>query len=142
MKKYEVAGWAVEFPDRWLTERDGVDGHWLFYPPDSPLTVHVTPFRFEKEGVPAPAEVAEAVFRESLRRSGAGSGEPEGWTWPLPAGFAGECFAGAAEEDGKRICRLCLGFYGPGELLSVNIYGETREECRQAMDYFRTLTRV
>ncbi len=141
MQEYTVNGWVMEFPDRWLTERDQVDGHWLFYPPDSELTVHVTPFRLERDGIPAPAEAAREVFRESLRRSGWDS-KPEAWAWPLPAGFGGELFAGTAQEGGKEICRLCLGFYGLGELLSVNIYGDTREECQMAMDCFQTLKRA
>ena len=134
MKRHTVDNWTVEFPDRWLTEQDQADGHWMFYPPDSPLTVHVTPFRLEKDGIPAPPEVARAVYLQSLKETG---GSP--WLWPLPAGFTGESFEDEAEEGGKTICRLCLGVYGPGELLSVNIYGDTREECRQAMDCFRTL---
>ncbi len=137
MKQYTVDGWAMEFPDVWLTERDEVDGHWLFYPPDSELTVHVTPFHLAREGVPAPAEVARAVYRQSLKET---AGSP--WPWPLPAGLTGERFESTIEEGGKPVCRLCLGFYGLGELLSVNIYGETREECRQAMDRFRTLARA
>ncbi len=136
MKKYTVDGWAVDFPGRWLTERDEVDGHWLFYPPDSTLTVHVTPFRLAREGIPVPAETARAVYRRSLGETG---GSP--WPWPLPTGLAGETFDSAVEEGGKTICRICMGFYGPGELLSVNIYGDTREECRQAMDHFKTLSR-
>lgn len=141
MKEYIMNGWVMEFPDRWRTERDEVDGHWMLYPPDSDLTVHVTPFRLEKDGIPAQAEVAGEVFRESLRRSAMG-GKYEAWAWPLPTGFMGEIFAGTVQEGGKEICRLCLGFYGLGELLSVNIYGESREEYRTAMDCFKTLKRA
>ncbi len=139
MKKYTIDRWEMEFPDQWLTERDEVDGHWLFYPPDSELTVHVTPFRFEREGIPAPAEVAREVYRESLKGAGVRSSP---WPWPLPKGFTGESFAGTVEEAGKTYYRVCLGVYGLGELLSVNVYGDTQEECRQGMDYFRALGRA
>jgi len=137
MKRHIVDGWTVEFPDNWLPQRDEVDGHWLFYPPDSQLTVHVTPFHLAREGIPAPVEVAREVYRRSLKETG---GEPI--PWPLPEGYTGESFSGTIQESGKEICRLCLGVYGLGELLSVNIYGETWEECRRAMDCFRTLTKV
>ncbi len=141
MKKYTVGGWVLSFPDQWCIERDQVDGHWLFYPPDSPLTVHVTPFQFAKDGVPPPAEVVRELFRVSLGRNGVGTAAPKPWPWPLPQGFSGEVFSSTAQEGGRELCRLSLGFYGPGELLSVNIYGETEAESRQAMDHFKTLER-
>lgn len=143
MKAYEINGWRLEFPGHWRTERDPEDGHWLFYPPDSPLTVHVSPFHLEKAGVLAPAEAAGQVFRASLAaQGGQGAAVYSSWTGPLPAGFFARVFEDTVSEGGQSICRLCLGVYGPGELLSVNIYGQTGEECREALDCFKTLDRV
>jgi len=142
VKRYPVGNWALTFPDSWCTERDLVDGHWLFYPPDSSLTVHVTPFQFAKDGLPPPAEAVRAVFHASLGQNDPGMGQPAAWPWPLPQGFSGEVFTSTVREGDQDLCRLSLGFYGPGELLSVNIYGETEEESRRAMDHFKTLERI
>ena len=45
-------GWYFSVPDNWTAERDSQDGHYLFYPSDSDLTLHFTPWRVEKEGSP------------------------------------------------------------------------------------------
>lgn len=140
MRRYEVNGWRLEFPDHWLTERDQEDGHLLFYPPDSSLTVHVTSFHLEKEGVLAPAAVVRQIYRASLAQQGGQDSAPIPWTGPLPRDFTAETFED--REDAGAVCRICLGVYGPGELLSVNVYGETLAQCRQALDYFKALGRA
>ncbi len=142
MKQYTVNGWVMEFPDHWLTERDEADGHWLFYPPDSPLTVHVTPFHFEKDGALPPAEAVGEVYRAALARMSRGEAGPLDWAGPAIGGFSMEGFEGPAEENGQSLWKVGFGVYGPGELLSVNIYGETQEECREALDCFKTLKRT
>ena len=53
MRLYQMDhGWYFSVPDNWTAERDSQDGHYLFYPPDSDLTLHFTPWQVEREGEP------------------------------------------------------------------------------------------
>jgi len=135
---YEMAhGWYISVPDDWAAEQDSVDGHYLFYPQDSDLTLHFTPFHVERQGQPAPAELMIGAFLRGI---------PEDAV-PLDklachlGNFYVKGFAFARMEEGQRVYRRLVGYYAPGELMSVGIFGTSEQECDKALELLRGLGR-
>jgi len=42
-------GWTIKLPKNWIEERDEVDRHHVYYPPDSDLTIRVSSFHIFKD---------------------------------------------------------------------------------------------
>jgi len=130
-------GWYFTVPDDWAAEQDSQDRHYLFYPPDSDLTLHFTPFRVERQGQPAPAEVMAGAFLQGI---------PEDAV-PLDqlachlVHFDVKGFAFARKERGKKVYRRLVGYYAPGELMSVGIFGTSERECDKALALLQDLRR-
>ena len=49
-KKFNIDnGWTIELPKNWIEERDEVDRHHVYYPPNSDLTIRVSSFHIFKD---------------------------------------------------------------------------------------------
>lgn len=46
--------WQIAMPNKWQGEYDKDNGQYVFYPDNSDLTIHITPFHAEKDSVLAP----------------------------------------------------------------------------------------
>lgn len=138
MKTYPMEpGWYFRVPDDWTAERDSQDGHYLFYPPDSDLTLHFTPWKVEKEGKPAPAELMMGAFLQGIPEDAAPLDKPA----CRLENYDVKGFAFARKERGRKVFRRLIGYYGPGELLSVGIFGTSETECDRAVEMLRGLGR-
>ncbi len=131
-------GWYFSVPDNWTAERDSQDGHYLFYPSDSDLTLHFTPWRVEKEGQPAPAEWMLGAFLRGMPEDAANIDK---LACQLDK-FDVKEFAFSQEERGQKVFQRLIGYYGPGELLSVGIFGTSEEECDRAVGMLDQLQRA
>lgn len=138
MRMYQMdRGWYLSVPDHWIAERDSQDGHYLFYPPDSDLTLHATPFHGEYQGQPAPGELMAGAFLQGIPK---GAVPLDKLACRLEK-FCVKGFAFTQKEEGKKVFRRLVAYYGPGELLSVGIFGTSEQECDKALDLLRDLRR-
>ena len=136
MKRYEMDhGWSIPVPEGWATAYDQETGAYLLYPEDSGMTLYLTPYHAEKEGRLAPGEIMEAAYLQSVP---AGARSLDTTAFQLN-GFSVKGFAVTEEKGGKRTFVRLVGYYGPGELLSVGVYGRTEEECERAMELLKGL---
>ncbi len=139
MRTYQMdQGWYFAVPDDWAAERDSQDGHYLFYPPDSDLTLHFTPWRVEKEGQPAPAELMIGAFLRGIPEDAV----PLNKTACRLENFYVKGFAFARKERGQKVFRRLIGYYGPGELLSVGIFGTSETDCDRAVGMLAGLQKI
>ena len=130
-------GWKLSVPRDWRQE-EGEGGEAVFYPPEGELTVRITPFYAEKSGKPAPAKVMEQAFLQTIPPQAVGM-KPEncGLT-----GFRLRFFENSETEGGRPVHHIYAGYFARGELLSVNVLGRSREECRKAMELLQTLQKT
>jgi len=130
-------GWRMEIPQNWRWEEsDGCEQ--VFYPPDSSLTVRITPFHAEKAGKPAPAKGMEQAFLQTVSPDAAAF-KAQGYEVP---GFRVKFFEATERTGGSEIFRIYAGYFAKGELLVVNFFGETRKECEEAMKILHTLQKL
>lgn len=139
MKTYGLpCDWQISVPDNWLGEYIKEDGQYMLYPDTGDLTIRITPFHAERNGVPAPAEVMKNVFMSSIPADAvsrnANSHKPEG--------FAIKMYEGTLIEENQTVYVIYIGYYAAGELLSVNIYGTDKAECEQAPDILGTIQKI
>ena len=60
MNSYKLLfDWQISMPDNWQGEYDKESGQYIFYPDNSDLTIRITPFHAERDGILAPREVDE-----------------------------------------------------------------------------------
>lgn len=127
-------GWQISVPGDW-TQEEGENGEQVFYPSDSELTVRMTPFHAEKTGKPAPAKVMEQAFLQTIPPEAAQM-KPKGYGL---TGYRARFFEHMETEEGLSVYHIYAGYFSKGELLSVNIYGGSREMCTEAMTVLQTL---
>lgn len=130
-------GWTIHLPEDWQATYDREAGAFVFFPKGSAMTLYCTVYHGEKQGRPVPAEIMEAAYLQSIP-AGAVPFDAEALS---PEGFDVKGFSITEEREGKSTLVRLLGFYGPGELLSVGVYGRSEEDCRQALALLRGLGR-
>ena len=55
MNSYKLLfDWQISIPDNWQGEYDKDSGQYIFYPDNSDLTIRITPFHAERDGILAP----------------------------------------------------------------------------------------
>ena len=96
----------------------------------SDLTLHMTPWRVAKDGQPAPAEVMMGAFLRGIPEDAV----PISGLACRLENFAVKGFAFWRKEQGQRVYWRLIGYYKPGELLSVGIFGTLEQECDQALE--------
>ncbi|MFR3039446.1 MAG: hypothetical protein ACLTLY_12170 [Agathobacter rectalis] len=63
MNSYKLLfDWQISMPDNWQGEYDKESGQYIFYPDNSDLTIRITPFHAERDGILAPREVMEDAY--------------------------------------------------------------------------------
>lgn len=129
-------GWTITLPDGWIFETDEEQN--VFYPPDSDLTIRITPFNAEKQGVPAPVEVMRAAFIGGI----SGKLQPVENNELFLDNFSVEVLKGTYEENGENVFWTAAGYTRPGEMLSVNIFGTSEAECDNALLFLKDLKKT
>lgn len=130
MKLHELEyGWRISFPKDWVREAD--NGVAVFYPPNDPTTAYASVVHAvsRESGKPAPPSVLEESFLRTV---------PEGTEEILLCADGLFCRA-FYSVDGNGIHRICAGMFTDGELLSLNVYSETREKAFDVLEYFKTV---
>ncbi len=134
-KEQELSlGWRLSVPRDWAHE-SGEAGEEVFYPSEGELTVKITPFHAERAEKAAPVKVMEQAFLQSVP-AGAVQIKPEGYRLP---GFRARFFEQVEKGADLPVFCICAGYFAKGDLLAVNIYGRSKEECRGAMEILWTL---
>lgn len=127
--------WQISIPDTWQGEYDGESGQCVFYPDNSDLTMRITPFQVERDGVFAPAEVMERAYINTIPKSAiARDVNPYNLD-----GFAARMYESTLIEENQTVYVIHIGYYATGELLSINIFGANKTECEQALDILKTI---
>ena len=121
--------WSIEFPTDWSYETDETDGHNIFYPPDSELTIRISEFFTN-----AKKDDLKGIYKESVPAD----------SRKYELGFDFNSFSSLAYETVEyqhdiKVYRFIIGCYKDGLLLSINIYALNREECIQALKYIKTI---
>lgn len=129
--------WKLSIPDGWHGEYDEESGQCVFYPDDSDLTLRVTPFHIGKDGVPAPAEVIETAYLNTIPTLA----EEREATLCCPDGFTVKMYEDTLRQNHRTIHVFYIGYYAAGELLSVSIWGTNRQECTDALEILQTIAR-
>lgn len=63
MNSYKLLfDWQISMPDNWQGEYDKKSSQYIFYPDNSDLTIRITPFHAERDGILAPREVMEDAY--------------------------------------------------------------------------------
>lgn len=129
--------WKIAMPDNWQGEYVDEDGQYVFYPDNSDLTIRITPFHAERDGVLAPAEVMENAYVNSISTSAISrSISPYNLD-----GLCGKMYENTVIEENKTIYAIYVGYYTLGELLSISIWGTNKTECEQTLDILKTIKR-
>lgn len=128
-------GWRIALPAGW-TVSEGENGETVCFSPDSELTVRITPFHAEKAGKPVQAKKMEQAYLQTIPPE-AVQMKPGGYSLP---GFRAKFFEAAEREGAVKMFHIYAGYYGKGELLSVNFYGREQAACRGALKILDTLS--
>lgn len=123
-------GWSITVPEDWTAAYDKEAGAFVFYPEGSAMTLYFSPYHGEKQGRLAPAEIMEAAYLQSVPANAV----PFDTKAFQLENYTVKGFSVTEEKGGKRTFVRLLGYYGPGELLSVGVYGRSEEECDRAVE--------
>lgn len=139
MQNYGLpCGWEISFADEWIGEYNKKNGQCIFYPPNSDLTIHITPFHIAKENTPAPVEVMETAYINSILQSA----KPRDLHEYNLEGFSLKAFEEETNENGKTVYVIKVGYYALGDLLSVNIFSTNKAECEQSLEILKTIRKI
>lgn len=133
IKYYQLPlNWQISLPFDWKKEQ--VDGtyQFMFYHDNSDITIRVTPFHADKNGILAPIEVMENAFRKSIPNSAKLCHMP----LKKPDNYSIAIFEDERIEEEKRVYVFYIGYYSKGDLLSVSVWGTNKEECKKTLRIF------
>lgn len=134
MNTYKLpCDWQISMPDNWQGEYD--NGECVFYPDNSDLTVRMTPFHAEKDGVLAPIEIMKNAYIRTIPISAKLLNENSF----VPDGFETKMYEDTLIKENKIIYVIYVGYYSAGELLSVSIWGTNKAECEQVLDILKSI---
>ena len=127
--------WEISFPDDWSAKYDTENGQYIFYPADSDLTFRLTPFHARKEDQPAPIDIMENAYTNSIPIS-AKLRDPDSLALE---GLHVKAYENKQIQNGKSVYSIHVGYYTVGNLLSINIFGTYKPECEQALCHLKTI---
>ena len=118
MNSYKLLfDWQISIPDNWQGEYDKDSGQYIFYPDNSDLTIRITPFHAERDGILAPKEVMEDAYIRTVPASA----RQRNLDFYIPIGFEAKIYDDVLSEDSNTIYVVYVGDYSAGELLSISI---------------------
>ena len=119
----------MNLPEDWIHETDE-NGVYMYYPPNDSTTVYASVFTASGNGdeQPAPAEILEDFYVKSLNACNAEE-------IPLEVEDELGCRAFFC-VDNKGIYRIAAGVFTAGNLLSLNVYSESRDMVYKAAELF------
>ena len=85
------------------------------YPDNSDLTISITPFHAERDGILAPREVMEDAYIRTVPVSA----RQRNLDFYIPSGFEAKIYDDVLTEDSNTIYVVYVGYYSAGELLSM-----------------------
>ncbi len=129
--------WRISIPADWEGEYDEEDGECVFYPDNSDLTIRITPFHAERDGILAPAEVMENAYINTIPTS-AISRDANPYNLD---GLAARMYESTVIKESKTVYVIYIGYYTTGELLSISIWSTNKNECEKALDIIKTIKR-
>lgn len=137
--EYKIpCGWQISFPSNWIHEGEADYGENIFYTPDSDLTIRITSFHAEKQGILAPIEVMENAFMQTIPKSA----NPKEIVEYTLDGFYSKAFENTYTENDTLVFRICICYYAAGELLSINVFSTSKEECEKSLSFLKTLRKT
>ncbi|WP_313133265.1 hypothetical protein [Anaerocolumna sp.] len=131
-------GWQVSFSSNWIHKEEEDGGENIFYTPDSNLTIRITSFHAEKQGILAPIEVMENAFMRTIPKSA----NPKEIIQYTLDGFYSKAFEDIYTENGTLVYRTCICYYAAGELLSINVFSTSKEEGENSLSFLKTLRKT
>ena len=131
MNSYKLLfDWQISMPDNWQGEYDKESGQYIFYPDNSDLTIRITPFHAERDGILAPREVMEDAYIRTVPVSA----RQRNLDLYIPSGFEAKIYDDVLTEDSNTIYVVYVGYYSAGELLSISVWSTNRDEGEQALN--------
>lgn len=98
MNSYKLLfDWQISMPDNWQGEYDKESGQYIFYPDNSDLTIRITPFHAERDGILAPREVMEDAYIRTVPVSA----RQRNLDFYIPSGFEAKIYDDVLTEDSK-----------------------------------------
>lgn len=136
MNTYKLpCDWQISIPDNWQGEYNKDNGQCVFYPDNSDLTIRITPFHAERDGVLAPIEVMENAYIRTIPISA----KLRNVDSFILNKFEVRMYEDTLIEENKTIYVVYVGYYSTGELLSISVWGTNKTECEQALNILKTI---
>lgn len=134
MKRYKLnLVWEILLPHDWVVEFDKIDNHYVFYPKDSDLTIRITPFHAESNGLLAPKELMKTSYINSISSSAI----PLNINQCTINNSSWVAYEDVQNHNKQKVYVINAGIFADGELLSINIYSTNKSECNDALKYIR-----
>lgn len=140
MKDYTVFdAWKITFPKDWTTKFVEEEEQFIFYAPNSDLTVRITQFIASgMDGSYLPAEIMEKAFTCSIPKD-----SPAFPTDDLKIdGYQEKGFDMQTKNKKCTMYQKCIGYYTDGELLTINIFSSDQQACDDALSIVKTLEKL
>ena len=136
MNSYKLLfDWQISMPDNWQGEYDKESSQYIFYPDNSDLTIRITPFHAERDGILATREVMEDAYIRTVPVSA----RQRNLDFYIPSGFEAKIYDDVLTEDSNTIYVVYVGYYSAGELLSISVWSTNRDEGEQALNVLNTI---
>lgn len=152
-KKFNIDnGWTIELPKNWIEERDEVDRHHVYYPPDSDLTIRVSSFHIFKDlengsKILASIDDLSESFDKSVKNIELGNNtkvkeKKLNLNDFKIENFKLKCYEYDYYEDNEKTYSISCGIMTEGYLLIINFYSASREEVENAIKYIYSIEKT
>ena len=132
-------GWVLTLPDSFTAEYVENDRIYKFCDNDSDVVIRVSPMSAQKGGKAAPKELLKNAFAHSLDALGGRATLRED-DHEIGNGLSAMAFEYTHfNENNEFRFFISYGIYCDGALLSANISSCIREDCEQALSYFKDI---
>ena len=145
-------GWTIKLPKNWIEERDEVDGHHIYYPPDNNLTIRVSSFHIFRDlenssKILAPVDVLSEIFDKSIKNIELGNNtkvkeKKLNLNDFKIENFKLKCYEYDYYEDNEKTYSISCGIMTEGYLLIINFYSVSKEEVENAIKYIYSIEKV
>ena len=145
-------GWTIKLPKNWIEERDEVDRHHVYYPPDSDLTSRASSFYIFRDlengsKIIAPVDDLYEIFDKSLKNIDLGNNKKlEEKKLNLNnfkiENFKHKCYEYDYYEDNEKTYSISCGIMTEGYLLIINFYSASRDEVENAIKYIYSVEKI